>query len=135
MHETLEGAEAVFVLGVQWLRLVAEAAGAIWLAVGTIYALAALVVGHIRRQPASFGPIRLRFSRYLSLALEFQLAADILSTAIAPTMDELLRLMITAVVRTGLNYFLSKEIEGELAAREREARVIDHAQGVVREAG
>ena len=37
-------------------------------------------------------------------------AADILATTIAPTFDELKKLAITALIRTGLNYFLSREI-------------------------
>jgi uncharacterized membrane protein len=51
------------------------------------------------------------FSRYLSLALEFQLASDILSTAVAPSWDEIGKLGATAVIRTTLNYFLSREIQ------------------------
>jgi len=134
MQEALDGAEAAFVQIVGWVRLAAEASAALWLAVGTVWALVMLVAAHVRRDPASYRSIRLRFSRYLSLALEFQLAADILSTAIAPTIEELVKLMITAVVRTGLNYFLSKEIEDELAERERESRLADRADGAERAA-
>ena len=49
--------------------------------------------------------------RYLSLALEFQLASDILSTSISPTWDEIGKLAATAVIRTGLNFFLSRGIQ------------------------
>ena len=60
------------------------------------------------------------FTWYLSLALEFQLAADILSTAIAPTWEELGKLGVTATIRTALNYFLSREMKEytEKVARE-----------------
>jgi uncharacterized membrane protein len=51
----------------------------------------------------------------LALALEFQLGADILGTTVAPTVQDLLRLGIIAVIRTFLNYFLGKEMEMELA--------------------
>jgi uncharacterized membrane protein len=47
------------------------------------------------------------------LALEFQLGADILSTAIAPSWDEIGKLGAIAVIRTGLNYFLSIEMREE----------------------
>jgi uncharacterized membrane protein len=85
-----------------------------------VYPLVDLIVAHVRRKTLSFTPIRLGFSRYLSLALEFQLAADILSTAIAPTWEELGKLGVTATIRTALNYFLSREMKEytEKVARE-----------------
>jgi uncharacterized membrane protein len=55
--------------------------------------------------------IRARFGTWLALALEFQLAADILATTINPSMEELIKLAIIAVIRTFLNYFLSKELD------------------------
>ena len=51
--------------------------------------------------------------RYLVLGLEFQLGSDILSTAVAPTIAEIKILAAIVVIRTVLNYFLSKEIERE----------------------
>jgi uncharacterized membrane protein len=54
--------------------------------------------------------VRLRLGRWLSLALEFELAADILRTAIAPTWDEIGKLAAIVVLRTLLNYFLEREI-------------------------
>lgn len=57
--------------------------------------------------------MRTRFGSWLALALEFQLAADILATTINPSLDELLKLAIIAVIRTFLNYFLSRELTAE----------------------
>ncbi|MFL5765929.1 MAG: DUF1622 domain-containing protein [Bacteroidia bacterium] len=54
--------------------------------------------------------IRLAFGKSLSLALEFLLGADILKTAIAPTWNEIGQLAAIAVLRTGLNYFLEREL-------------------------
>ena len=119
MSEALESAEHGIFGALQWLKLGIETAGAVWLAVGAVFALLGLVRAHLRGQTASFLPIRLTFSRYLSLALEFQLAADILSTAIAPTWAELGKLGVTATIRTALNYFLSREIHD---GREEQAR-------------
>jgi uncharacterized membrane protein len=65
-----------------------------------------------------YNRIRLTLSRYLALALEFQLGADILSTAIAPSWQEIGKLGAIAVIRTGLNWFLSREM-----VEEREAQV------------
>ena len=55
--------------------------------------------------------VRLRLGRWLALALEFELGADILRTAIAPTWSEIGQLAAIAAVRTALNYFLQKEID------------------------
>jgi uncharacterized membrane protein len=49
--------------------------------------------------------------RYLSLALEFQLGADILATAMAPGWEQLGKLGAIAVIRTGLNFFLMRETQ------------------------
>jgi uncharacterized membrane protein len=92
------------------LRLTTEAIGALWVAVGVVFATLELLRAHFHGETTSFTAIRLRFGRYLSLALEFQLASDILSTALAPTWQELGKLGATAVIRTALNYFLTREI-------------------------
>lgn len=54
--------------------------------------------------------VRLQFGRWLSLALEFELAADILGTAIAPSWDDIGKLAAIATLRTLLNFFLEREI-------------------------
>lgn len=55
--------------------------------------------------------VRFRLGRWLVLALEFQVAADILRTAVAPTWNEIGQLASVIVLRTALNFFLQKEIE------------------------
>lgn len=54
--------------------------------------------------------VRLRLGRWLSVALELLLAADILRTAIAPNWDDIGKLAAIAGIRTLLNYFLQKEV-------------------------
>jgi len=54
--------------------------------------------------------IRLRLGRWLALALEFELAADILRTGIAPGWNEIGQLGAIIVLRTALNFFLRREI-------------------------
>lgn len=60
---------------------------------------------------------RLSLGRWLVLALEFQVAADILRTAATPTWTDLGQLAVVIVLRTGLNYVLRREI-AESAARD-----------------
>jgi uncharacterized membrane protein len=55
--------------------------------------------------------VRLRLGRWLAVALELLLAADILKTAVAPSWDEIGKLAAIATLRTLLNYFLEKEID------------------------
>lgn len=92
-----------------------EAIGAVIIAVGVIRALGRWIGQHLPggRDSISTETIRLGLGSTLGLALEFLLAADILSTAVAPTWDALGKLAAVATIRTLLNYFLGKELAGE----------------------
>ncbi len=57
--------------------------------------------------------VRLTLGRWLAVALEFELAADVLNTAVTPTWADIEKLVAIAALRTGLNYFLEKEIREE----------------------
>jgi uncharacterized membrane protein len=54
--------------------------------------------------------IWLGFAAWIMLALEFALAADIIRTAIAPTWEDIGMLGAIAAIRTGLNWFLARDI-------------------------
>lgn len=109
-------AEAWVKAALQWLRLLVEAMGALVVALGVLVVLVALAAHLLGTRRESFTAIRLRFARYLALALELQLAADILSTAIAPSWDDIGRLAAIAVIRTALNFFLEREMRAEEAS-------------------
>lgn len=108
---------------VQWLRLGVEITGAAAIAIGSVISLYRFIRALLSRQETDFNAIRLTLARYLALALEFQLGADILSTAVAPNWQEIGKLGAIAVIRTGLNYFLSKEMEEEKKASASEVEV------------
>ena len=63
----------------------------------------------------------LGFGVWLLLGLEFELAADIIRTAIAPSWADIGQLGAIAVIRTFLNYFLERDVEhyGETDSVER----------------
>lgn len=103
---------------VEWLRLLVEALGALVIAAGIVLVVVALLRHLLFERGNSFVPIRLAFARYLTLALELQLAADILSTSVAPTWDRIGKLAAIAVIRTALNYFLNKELQAESGTAE-----------------
>jgi uncharacterized membrane protein len=97
------------------VRLV-EAAGAIVIFVGAVLAAVKFARAAIARgQNEQFVRVRLGLGRYLTLGLEFQLASDVLSTAIAPSFAEIGKLAAIAAIRTALNYFLGREITEERA--------------------
>lgn len=53
----------------------------------------------------------LRYARWLIAGLTFQLAADIIETAIAPSWDDVGKLAAIAIIRTFLNYFLERDLK------------------------
>ena len=105
--------------GTLYLSSFAEAAAAIIVAIAVIEAIIAslyLFLPARWRNPekhhlAEKEDVRLRLGRWLAVALEFLLAADILKTAVAPSWDEIGKLAAIATLRTLLNYFLQKEID------------------------
>jgi uncharacterized membrane protein len=95
------------------VRLI-EAAGAVVIFAGAVLAFVRFVVSSVQdRRTERLTPIRLAFARYLTLGLEFQLAGDILRTAVAPTYREIGQLAAIAAIRTALNYFVGREIRQE----------------------
>ena len=70
-----------------------------------------------RRGPSAFQAVRLTFSSWLAMALEFQLGADIVATSTSPTGDHLVQLGVVAVIRTLLNVFLASDLEAEASHR------------------
>lgn len=94
------------------VRLI-EACGAVVITIGAIVAIAKFVIALGRRDINQFSSVRLSLARFLVLGLEFQLAADVLRTAISPSFDEIGKLAAIATIRTVLNYFLNREIAQE----------------------
>ena len=105
--------ESFIISAVEWLRLGVETIGAFIIGLGVCVAVFHFIRALTRRETESFNGIRLTLARHLALALEFQLGADILSTAIAPSWEQIGKLGAIAVIRTGLNYFLMREMEVE----------------------
>lgn len=98
---------------VQWLKLFIETTGAVIIGIGVLKAIFDFVRALLPPQVENYNSIRLILARYLALALEFQLGADILSTAVAPSWDQIGKLGAIAIIRTALNYFLTREMEQE----------------------
>jgi uncharacterized membrane protein len=91
-----------------------EAVAAIVITVGAIAAIVGLL------KPAGKDPAKpfhrrkmiwLGFGVWLLLGLEFELAADIVRSAISPSWTDIGQLGAIALIRTFLNYFLEKDVE------------------------
>ena len=91
------------------LQFVLETASAICVFTGFI--LTVCIPMKSRQEPAANPAIKLTFGRWLLLALELQLAADILNTTVDPDIEGLVKLFGIALIRTFLNYFLTREID------------------------
>ena len=108
-----------------WLATGTEAVASLVIAVAvveaTIRTLPLVATSLSAREPErsheAKEEVRLRLGRWLALALEFELGADILRTAVAPTWSEIGQLAAIAAVRTALNYFLQQEIDKAAARR------------------
>ena len=62
-----------------------------------------------------------RFGVWLLLGLQFALAADIVRSVISPSWNDIGQLAAIAVIRTGLNYFLARDLQDFEAVAPREA--------------
>jgi uncharacterized membrane protein len=100
-----------FASGVEGIAAVLIALAAIQAALQALGLFIKRGQGSIQSQEPQTELLRLRLGRWLALALEFELGADILRTAIAPTWNEIGQLAAIAAIRTALNYFLQQEID------------------------
>jgi uncharacterized membrane protein len=106
-EDWLQGAVSLLV------RLV-EAAAVVVIFSGAAFGFALFGLATLRgRRAMSFDSIRLALGRFLALGLEFQLASDLLRTAVSPTWQQIGQLAAVASIRTALNFFLGKEIRQE----------------------
>jgi uncharacterized membrane protein len=119
--------EELLITAVGYLRLVVEAIGAAIVGFGALAAALRYVLSLVGIRDYTNSEIRLYLGHFLALGLEFQIGADILSTAVAPTLDAVLLLGAIVVIRTVLNYFLSKELE-----RERQETAPEHERDFLR---
>src|SRR3954447_17854092 len=74
--------------------------------------------------PSAKNEVRLTLGRWLAIALEFELAADILRTAVTPSWKDIEQLVAIAALRTALNYFLEREIRQESQPEQRRAEAV-----------
>ena len=91
-----------------------EVVAALMIGMGAVEALVRLVMPKSkfgRTAPfAKYREIFVRFGVWLMLGLQFELAADVIRSAISPNWTDIGQLAAIAAIRTVLNYFLAKDI-------------------------
>jgi len=105
--------EELLITTVGYLRLALEAVGAAVIGIGALSTTYLYALSLLGLRNYTNTQIRLHLGRYLALGIEFQLGSDILGTAVSPTIAQVGLLAAIVVIRTVLNYFLSKELERE----------------------
>ncbi len=108
---------------IEYLARAVEFAAALIIGLAAIEATVKSLILFVRPSspPEQKNQVRLTFARWLAVALEFELAADILNTAVTPTWSDIEKLAAIATLRTALNYFLEKEIDQESKPQQRAA--------------
>jgi uncharacterized membrane protein len=113
-----------------YIALGVEAIGTGVIAFGALHAVIGLFRARTESPPRPFKEQRkvwVRFGVWLMFGLEFELAADIIRSAISPTWRDIGQLAAIAAIRTGLNFFLERDVENvavqEAAAHAPVARV------------
>lgn len=123
MEEYFKEIAGRIALGVELIAALVIAYGAIEAAIGLLIPrkkFASTKLFHKRRH------VFLRFGVWLLLGLQFELAADIVRSAISPTWSDIGQLGAIAVIRTVLNYFLERDLkEFDESLREDEVPVQD----------
>ena len=95
------------------VRNALELLGALSIVVGALLTLLKVLRPMRAGEHVNVTNARFQLSRYLTLALEFQLSSDVLGTAIAPTWTSIGKLAAIGTIRTALNYVLTREIKEE----------------------
>jgi uncharacterized membrane protein len=99
--------------------LAIEAVGVLLIALGSAVAMVqGLQVFVTRASAFEKRVVWLHYAQWLIAGLTFQLAGDIVHTAIAPSWDDIGKLATIALIRTFLTFFLDRDMENVRALQE-----------------
>ena len=103
----------------EWLTFVSrhaivviEAMALLNIVIGTVQAFAAglWTMLNPKTSDREVHHVWIRYARWLLAGLTFQLAADIIATAVAPNWEDIGRLASIAIIRTFLDFFLERDL-------------------------
>jgi uncharacterized membrane protein len=111
---------------IEYLARGIEFAAALIIGIAALEATVKALPLFVRRgaPPSAKTEVRLTLGRWLAVGLEFELAADILRTAVTPSWKDIEQLVAIAALRTALNYFLEREIRQESQPEQRRAETV-----------
>lgn len=90
--------------------LIFELMGAIMIVYGGVRAaIGVVLIEVIHRTNIYYNTVRIDFTNKLIFGLEFIIAADVLATILAPSIEDVLLLGAIVAIRTVLSHFLLKE--------------------------
>ena len=102
--------EKVFHVAIGYLVPLVEACGALVVVMGVARAIWRYVKSYLEHDPMRVASLRLQLGQSMVMGIEFQVAADILRTALRPTVNDMVLLAALIGVRTVLNYLLEREL-------------------------
>lgn len=102
---------ALYIDVIQVFAFIFGVVGAILIIYGGLKAAVKVLMREVWRRDISYNLIRREFTSKIVFGLEFFIAADVLTTLIAPTQEELILLAVVVIIRTILGYFLARETE------------------------
>lgn len=111
------------------LKLITEISSVVIIGTGLVVAFYFFLRTIIFKQKKEYLKLRISLGRFLVIALELQLAADIIGTAIAPSWEQIGQLAAIALIRTFLSYFLNMEMkteEREKSEADKPHKVLEH---------
>lgn len=88
-----------------------EAIGALVIVLSAGRTAIRYVINYFRPEEVDISTLRLSLGQSMVMALEFQVAADILKTALSPSWNDIILLAALIGLRTLLNYLLEQELE------------------------
>ncbi len=102
--------EEIFRWSISYLVPLVEACGALVVVLGVVQAIVSYLRSFLTRDPLHTAGLRLQLGQSMVMGLEFQVAADILKTALSPSWNDVALLAALIGVRTVLNYVLEREL-------------------------
>ncbi len=106
-------------MAAEYIALFVNIVAVLAIGFGAAQASVRLLPSLMKGSEEALTPVWLDFGRWLVAGLTFQLAADIIESAIAPNWEDIGKLGAIAAIRTFLSYFLDRDMDNLRRRRER----------------
>ena len=103
--------EIILTTAIGFLVPLVEACGALVIVIEVLRTIVLYLISVFKNRPRQPISLRIRLGQSMVMGLEFQVAADILKTALSPQWNDVLLLAALIGLRTLLNYLMEYEIE------------------------